>query len=272
VIREQSVDPQWPALVVTGGNLLFEREQLTAGSAAAEKIAANGVLKASQMMGATFAGVGTRDLAAGLAFVKASHQPPAFTWLSLNLVDPQSHKPLFAPMTLHQVGATKIAVLALTDHTALANDSREFLALDWRTALPPVLAEAEQQADFILLLSNYSYSENHEIAKKFSQVALILQTGHVAGNMAPIPISKSLLAQTGIRGKYLGILDIDWHGDSDWNEAGQPLPGKNQKRPVSFYANRFIPLTQSLALAPDVEAVVTKTKRQMEHLRQGQTP
>ncbi|MDR2548888.1 MAG: hypothetical protein LBD10_01585 [Desulfobulbus sp.] len=270
MIREQSNDPQWPTLIVTGGNLLFEREQLTPSSAGTAKIAANGVLQASQKMGATFAGVGTRDLAAGIGLLKASHRPAAFSWLSLNLVDPATHKPLFAPMIQRQVGTTKIAVLALTDHTALSGDTKEFQALDWRTALPPVLAKAEQEADFILLLSNYSFSENQEIAKKSGTIDLILQTGHVAGNMAPIPINKSLLAQTEIRGKYVGIMDIDWHGRAAWSEAGQPVPDKDQ--PVSTYANQFVPLYQSLAVAPDIEAVIKQTKQQIERLRQGQTP
>jgi len=270
LIRERSSDPQWPTLIVTGGNLLFEREHLAPGSEAAANRAASGVLQASRKMGATFAGVGTRDLASGIAFLKSSHQPPAFTWLSLNLVDPVTRKPLFAPMIQAQVGATKIAVLALTDHMAPANETKEFLALDWRTALPPILAKAEQEADFILLLSNYSYSENLEIAKQHGSISLILQTGHVAGNMGPIPINRSLLAQTTIRGKYVGILDIDWQGRTVWSEAGQPLPGK--KGPVSTYANQFVPLTQSLVADPDIEAMVEQTRRQIDRLRQGQNP
>lgn len=269
MIREQSNDPQWPALVVTGGNLLFGREQLTPASAGAATAAANGVLQASRKMGAAFAGVGVRDLAAGSAFLKTSHQPPDFSWLSLNLVDPANREPLFAPMIQCRVGAVKIAILALTDHTALASDATEFLALDWRVSLPPILTKAEQEADFILLLSNYSYSENIEIAWKHGAVDLILQTGHVAGNMQPIPVNRSLLAQTDIRGKYVGILDIDWRGHSVWREAGQPLQGKNAKQPVSTYVNRFIALHQSLSTAPEIDALVQQTQRQIEQLRQA---
>ncbi|MCL2790083.1 MAG: hypothetical protein FWD79_05510 [Desulfobulbus sp.] len=272
MVREQSNDPRRPALVVTGGNLLFEREQLTPSSAGAAKIAANGVLQAIQKMGATFAGVGVRDLAAGSAFLKASHQPPTFSWISLNLVDPTTRKPLFAPMIRCQVGAIRIAVLALTDHTALANDSREFQAVDWRTALPPVLVKAEQEADFILLLSNYPYSENLKIAWAHGSIGLILQTGHVTGNMQPIPVNRSLLAQTDIRGKYVGILDIDWQGRNAWSEVGQPLQGKEKKQPVSTYANRFVALHQSLPAAPEIEALVQQTQRQIERLQQPRTP
>ena len=127
--------------MVTGGNLLFEREQLEGDGATAAKIAARGVLQATQKMGASFVGIGSRDLAAGVAFLKGTHKPPAFSWLALNLVDPDTHAPLFAPMALRQIGGVKIAILALTDHTA-APASKEFQALDWRTALSPVLAKA----------------------------------------------------------------------------------------------------------------------------------
>ena len=270
MIREQSNDPDRPTLVVTGGNLLFDRKPLTPDNEKAATIAANGVLYASRKMGAAFAGVGVYDLAAGSDFLKASHKPPEFNWLSLNLVDPVTRKPLFAPMAQYRVGGVRIAVLALTDHTALTDASKKFLALDWRSSLPPILAKAEQEADFILLLSNYSYSENIEIAWAHGSIGLILQTGHVAGNMQPIPVNRSLLARTDNRGKYVGILDIDWHGRTRWSEAGQPVQGKDKDQPVSTYANRFIALHHALPVDPEIETLVNTTRKQIERLRQMQ--
>lgn len=245
---------------------------MAADDAEKAKIAADGVLQASQKMGATFAGIGARDLAAGSAFLKAFHQPPAFNWLSLNLVDSSTGNPLFAPVIHRQVGGIRIAILALTDHASFPNGSKDFVVLDWRTALPPVLARAEQEADFILLLSNYSFSENQEIARAHSSISLILQAGHVIGNMDPVPINRSLLAQTEIRGKYVGILDIDWHGQTAWAEAGQPAPGREKEQPVSTYANRFIALRQSLAGDPEIEALVGQTQRRIDRQERSQSP
>lgn len=251
--------------MVTGGNLLFEREQLAPEGAEAAKVAADGLLQASRKMGVTFAGIGSRDLAAGIAFLQRSQQPPAFTWLSANLLDPATRKPLF-PVVLHrQVGGVKVAILALTDHTAMPKGADTLLVADWRTVLPDLLAKVEKEADFILVLSNYSFSENQEIARTHSTIDLILQAGHAIGNMNPTPINKALLAQTEIRGKYLGVLDIDWNGHGRWSEGAQ-----STKEPsASTYAHRFIALKQSLISDPEIEALVKQTQRRMDNLQPG---
>ncbi len=165
LIKSLINDPQLPALVVTGGNLLFNMDRLEPGTAETAKIAADGVLQANQKMGATFAGIGAQDLAAGLAFLRQSQKPPAFTWLSLNLVDPASRQPLFTPVLHRQVGGVKIAILALTDHTAFPNGPGEFEVADWRSTLPEALAKMDKDVTCILLLSNYALSENMEIAR-----------------------------------------------------------------------------------------------------------
>jgi len=260
-----------PALVVTGGNLLFERDQLAPEGAEAAKIGAHGVLQATQKMGATFAGIGSRDLAAGIGFLHQSQKPPAFTWLSANLLDPATRKPLFPPLLHRRAGGVKIAILALTDHTAVPKNSEAFLVADWRTSLPAALAKVEKEADFVLLLSNYSFSENQEIARTHGTIDLILQTGHAVGNMTPTPINKALLAQTEIRGKYLGVLDIDWNGHDTWNE-GAPSPQGKQGQPPSTYANRFIALKQSLVSDPEIEVLVKQTQQRIDKLQPGQTP
>ena len=65
LINELQRDTQRPTLVVAGGNLLFPSDRLDTDAVEKAKITAGGVLEATQNMGATFAAVGSRDLAAG---------------------------------------------------------------------------------------------------------------------------------------------------------------------------------------------------------------
>jgi 2',3'-cyclic-nucleotide 2'-phosphodiesterase (5'-nucleotidase family) len=259
-------------LIVTGGNLLFEQEQVRQEGAAQAKAAADGVIQANAKMGITFAGVGVRDLAAGPAFLKGYHKPPAFAWLSLNLVDPATGTPLFTPYLLRQVGGVKIAILAVTDHTPFTTGARDFQVQDWRTSLPSNLTKVVKEVDFVLLLSNYSYTENQEIARKHGSIDLILQAGHAIGNMAPTPVSLALIAQTEIRGKYLGVLDIDWNGHGRWSEAASATKNMEGDRPVSAYTHRFIALKQSLPPDPETETLVKQIQQRIDKLQRGQTP
>jgi 2',3'-cyclic-nucleotide 2'-phosphodiesterase (5'-nucleotidase family) len=271
LIKSLINEQQLPALVITGGNLLFKMDRLEPGTAETAKIAADGVLQANQKMGVTFAGIGAQDLAAGLAFLRQSQKPPAFTWLSLNLVDPASRQPLFTPMLHRQVGNVKIAILAITDHTAFPNEPGDFQVADWRSALPEALAKMDKDVACILLLSNYSLSENMEIARKHSSIDLIFQAGHVIGNMTPTVVNKTLIAQTEIRGKYLGVMDIDWNGQGKWSEGATSPQVREKGQPVSTYANRFIALKQSLVSDPEIEALVRQTQRSIDKLHHGQT-
>ena len=270
LIKGLANDPQFPALVVTGGNLLFPADKLPPDTVETAKIAAEGVLQASQKMGSTFAGIGTRDLAAGITFLKQSQKPPAYTWLSLNIIDPATRKPLFTPVLYRQAGGVKIAILAVTDHTAFANEHGEFQVADWRISLPEALAKAGKEADCVLLLSNYSLAENREIAEKNGSIDIILQAGHAIGNMTPLVVNKALISQTEIRGRYLGVLDIDWNGRGKWNEGNPSSQVREKNQPASIYANRFIALKPSLSNDPEIEALVRQTQQRIDKGQHGQ--
>lgn len=269
LLKKLGTDPGKSTLVVNGGNLLFKTDALEPKTLAATKTAADGIMQATRTMGGTMAGVGTRDLAAGIEFLRHYHTPPAFTWLSLNIVDPATGKPLFAPVLRQEVGGLKVAVLALTDHRALQNRGDTFQALPWRETLPEALARLRQDVDFILLLSNYDLAENQEIARTCTAIDLILQTGHAVGNMSPLQINQTLISQTETRGKYLGVLDIDWNGHGRWHEANSPPPQLKSGLP-STYAHRFIALKLSVPNDPDVEALVQKTQQRLDQLQTKQ--
>jgi 2',3'-cyclic-nucleotide 2'-phosphodiesterase (5'-nucleotidase family) len=246
---------------VESGNLLFAQETLAEHTATGERMTAEAIIRATAAMGGGIAGVGTRDLAAGVAFLQ--HQEPApLTWLSLNLVDPLSRKPLFPQVLFHQAGPLKVALLALTDHGPLAGRTEAVLALPWQDVLPGVLAEIGTQADFVVLLSNYPLAENRTIARNHGAINLILQSGQVMGNLPPMVIHNALIAQTGPRGQYLGVLDLHWNGSGQWTREIVGVPELNPGS-LSTYRNQFIALRTSLRPDPEVEALVQQTQRRI---------
>lgn len=231
------------------------------------KITAAGVLEATQKMGASFAAVGSHELAAGLDWLQQFHKPPTFTWLSVNLVQLNSHKPVFTPVLYRQVDGLTMAILALTDHTVFTEQRGDFLVQDWRDSLPAIMADVAKEADCILLLSNYSYSENQAIARAVPSIDLILQTGHIIGNKEPVPVNNALIAHTEIRGKYLGVLDVDWLKRGAWHERASSSHIKKEQQAATVYSNRFIPLRQSLLADPEIDALVKQTQGRLDQLK-----
>ncbi len=217
--------------MVESGNLLFETDAVPPAELAAARIGAEGIVAAVRQMGVRFAGIGSRDLAGGIALLGKLHRPPDFHWLSLNLVDPATGRPLFTPLVHHQAGGLRLAVLAVTDH---ARPPAGGALLPWRQVLPRAVARVAGRGDFALLLSNYSDAENREIARACPGIDLILQSGHVAGNMRPIIFDRTLLAQTDTRGRHLGVLDLTWREHGPWRGPRPDRPAcPGRSRPPS---------------------------------------
>ena len=149
---------------------------------------------------------------------------PTFTLLSANLVDGKTLQPVFAPYTWSVAGKLRVAVIGLTDDQSVIVEEGVRI-LPWKQVLESTLATVQSEADFILLLSNFSMAENQEIARSYDQIDCILQVGHVLGNKVPMVIKNTLISQTDIRGKYVGVLDIEWNGHRSWQNRDSAYGG-----------------------------------------------
>ncbi len=267
-VHNLTQDAKWPALVLSSGNMLLDKH-FHPEKRREEAIAAEAIVQASRMMGNKIMGVGALDLAGGLSLVRPLQQPPDFTLLSLNVVDPSSHQPIFTPYKIISVNGLRIGILGLTDNTEIGQ-GEGFQVLHWKDSLAPVLDQVRSQADFIILLSNYSMTVNKEIATTFGAIDCILQAGHVMGNFGPIITNKALIVQTNIRGKYLGVLDIDWQGHGKWKNTKDLTPVNHSliSSEPSMVDSSFVPLAQSIPNDPAVMAVVEKAQAQIDTLRQ----
>ena len=250
-LQSQLKDP-W--LIIDSGNMLFPEGKLPPGEAEAMKISAQGVLAANSAMGYRFAGVAANDLAAGPLFLQKI-TVDKFTWLSLNVVS-QNGEQLFSGYTVLSVGPLKVAVLALSDHASVNNGGQGFTVLPWQQVLPQAMNLLRPQADLTILLSNYSMAVNKEIARATPGLDLIFQSGHVMGNMQPIQINNALITQTGVKGKYLGQLDINWLGTGTWQKG-------------STFSHRFIPLSPNMEDEPAIDQIIKKTLQEMKKARKS---
>ena len=164
-------------------------------------------------------GIGAHDLAGGLDFLQELKERHNTTWLSMNLVDPEKKKPIFTPHLITEVGGLKIAVLGLTDDQGEHNEEgKGYTILPWQDILPQTLAKVKKKVDMTLLLSSYSYQINKEIAETVDGLHMILESGHAAPAADPYTIENTLIAQTGTRGKYLGMMQIAWNKAGKWSE------------------------------------------------------
>ena len=209
------------ALVVDAGALLFKGTRLDKGKEEEEKLTAAAIVDAYNVIGCRAVGVTARDLAAGVDYLLELRERSRFSWLSANLVRGRSLRPLFAPYTVIEVAGTRVGVTGLTSPrlAPAALGGGRVSVIDWRQALRRVVEDLRDRADMIIVLSNLPASENRAMAKEFPAVAMIIQAGVATVNSAPRLVENTLIFQTGSRGKYIGVMEVDWKAGGHWGEG-----------------------------------------------------
>lgn len=251
------------------GSLLFPHTLVQAKREEAEKAKANGITAAMQAMNCQAFGIGAHDLAGGLSFLKELQERHKNVWLSMNLVDPEKKKPIFTPYLMTKVGGLKIALLGLTDdqgERSKEGKEKGYAILRWQDVLPKALAEVEKKADMTILLSSYSYQVNKEIAEAVDGIDIILESGHAAPTGEPYKVEGTLIAQTGTRGKYLGMMRIEWNEAGQWTDKSftRIRTDENRLKRVDQQLARIEKSKEKAELANDKEyKELSKEKKQL---------
>ncbi len=171
-----------------------------------------------EAMNCRAAGISSRDLAGGIDLLRElDASSEGMRWLSMNIVGREDSEPLFAPFITQRVGETTIAILGLTNDK-ISLHSNDYTIKPWQDALADVVKKAEKQSDMVILLSSYPDAINEQIARKAAGLDLIFSSGHRPVNQIPKVINNTLLAKTSDRGKYLGVLRINWTGTGIWGQ------------------------------------------------------
>ncbi|RUM40563.1 MAG: hypothetical protein DSY80_10045 [Desulfocapsa sp.] len=179
---------------------------------------ARGIAKAMKAMDCRAVGIASQDLAGGIDALKNIQAEQQLTLLSANLADKTTGQPIFSPFIETRIGSTNIAVLGITDEQALGLVTGNASILPWHDVLPDLLAGISKEADMIILLSSYPETINKKIAQALPTIDMILESSHAPSNQPPRQVDNTLLAKTGSRGKYLGMMRINWTESGHWGQ------------------------------------------------------
>ncbi|MEN8140504.1 MAG: UshA-like (seleno)protein [Thermodesulfobacteriota bacterium] len=214
-------------LLIDGGDLLFTAEKVSNPTRLAqEKITAQAIISAYNILGYEAVAVGRRDLTGGLPFLNELAKAAKFPFLSANLVD-RGGKTIFPASTIINRAGLKVAIMALTSPSAPPRPGYQINK--WQESLPPLVAKLKRKSDILILLSNLKPTINQEIARQHQEIHLIIQSGQGSGKMAPRLVNNSLLSQSGKEGKYIGELKIRWSDSGRWQKKGESLLAKRQE-------------------------------------------
>jgi len=265
-----------PFLILDGGALLFKNTFITASQEVQAKITADGIVKAYNLIGYDAVGVSSRDLAGGIDFLLELASRSDFAWLSANIIDSNSNKPIFKPAVSMNIGARKAAVLGLTDtlHARSESLGPGFKLKSWQQTLPKVIEEMRSTHDFMILLTSVSEKTCREIARAHPEINLIIQAGGTSSNQSPLLLTdNTLLTRTGKQGKYIGIMEVDWQKGGKWDSGQEEklIASRNEIDRLNWQITRHRNRLESKELHQKLEnrrlEVNTEVKRLEQELR-----
>ena len=191
---------------------------------------AEGIGRAMAAMHIGAIGVSPFDLAAGADFLNDLGRKNKLPLLSANLFPAHGTNPLFRPYILRKTGNMTIAVIGLTGKPQQEQAQEKFHILPWTQTLPGIMDEVTHKADLVILLSSYAQKTNEKIAERYKDINIIFEAGQGGGNQMPININNTLLCRVTAKGKYVGVMQIDWNSSKTWGDNSPDRLKKSTNR------------------------------------------
>ncbi len=226
-----------------GGALFFKSRGSSATQLQRTEIMAESIIKSMEKMGYAAAGIAKQDMAAGFEFLLSIQKESSVQLVSANILKKDSGAAYFTSHIIHNAGSLKVAIIGITDHSIKlrASEEKDFIITPWHEVLGNDLKDVEPSADLIILLSSYPYKTNEKIAQQFSNIDIIVQSGHSKRGLIPKKINNTLITQVEGQGKYLGHMSLSIHPDSKWGDSyqGQVQQVQNELDRIDWQLNRL---------------------------------
>lgn len=201
-------------LILDSGDLLFKRLSNPIQENELKRVAekAHLIIESFNMMGYDAVGIGDDDLNLGKEFLLGLSKKANFPFLSSNILDETSGKPLFQPYLIKTINGLRIGIFSLFSPDNFVNQSdfrRNGLAFQPHIeSAQTMVKELQPKTDLIILLSHLGYPKDIQLAQTVSGIHLIAGS-HTGINLVhPSVLKNTLIFQTAPRGMYVGRLDL----------------------------------------------------------------
>jgi 2',3'-cyclic-nucleotide 2'-phosphodiesterase (5'-nucleotidase family) len=163
-------------------------------------------------MGYHAIGIGDDDLSLGKKFLIDLSKGSRIPFLSSNVIDEDSGKPLFQRYLIREVNGLKVGIFSLLsqDVFLIPSDPRKMglIIRDPVETAQEMIRELGPRTDLIILLSHLSYPKDVELVQKISGIHIIVGS-HTGNHLSNPPVIKNtIVLQTASQGKYAGRLDV----------------------------------------------------------------
>jgi 2',3'-cyclic-nucleotide 2'-phosphodiesterase (5'-nucleotidase family) len=170
------------------------------------------VIESFNLMGYDAVGIGEDDLILGKEFLLEASKKASFPFISSNLFDEASGKPLFQSSLIKETHGLRIGIFGLFSPEFFKGPSdprRKGLSIRSPIETAQALVkELKPKTDLIILLSHLGYAKDIELAQTVEGINIIVG-GHTGINLIyPVVIKNTVIVQTASRGMFGARLDL----------------------------------------------------------------
>ena len=192
------------------------------------------IIRALNKMGCDVINVGYSDLAMGKDFLLERQKTANFPFISANLVDKKTGKPLFKPYVIKQINGLKVGIFGL-----ITSKTRIYQVLGNVSVKQPIEAAGEAikqlkgKCDIIVGLVHLETQEDVKLAQEVEGINFIINGYRKSPRFRPgktkstetssTKVNSTVILGSNNKGRYLGRLDITTVDDqfadySDYSE------------------------------------------------------
>ena len=192
-------------LVLDAGNLFFKERPGTSIEQKEYLLKSEYILEAYRQIGCDAFNVGETDLFFGPAHLQELKKKALFPFVSANLLDKKSGKPLFEPFIIKEVAGTKAGIIGLFSNTCRIDPS--LVAGDPVAAANKIVTDIRPRVTMLIVLSNLGLEQDRVLARQVPGIDLIIGGRATARLPGPVKEGKTMIVQAYNRGQYLGKLE-----------------------------------------------------------------
>jgi len=195
-------------LLLDAGDLFFKKFHVSHPENERERLEEKAylILKSVERMGYHAIGIGDDDLSLGKKFLIDLSKTSNITFLSSNVIDEDSGKPLFQRYVIKEVNGLKVGIFSLLSQDVFLglSDPRKkgLIIRDLVETAQEMVRELWPQTDLIILLSHLSYPKDVELAQKIQGIHIIVGS-HTGVDLTNPPVIKNtVIVQNSSKGMY----------------------------------------------------------------------
>ena len=239
-------------------------------------------IEAFNIIGCDALNVGDNDLAEGKEYLLKRAEESNFPFISANLIDTASGKPLFEPYMIKEVDGLRVGIFGLVTHRAKL-DNPDLLIDDPFETARRVVSELKEKCDLVIALTHLGVNDDKKLAQQVPGINIIVG-GHSSAKLeTPLRVNDTIILQAYLQGRYLGRLDLTIrNGSLDFFDAmsvsipqnildpegGQATAGvsdvsqeQEQNAERSQYINTLVIMDGNVEDDPEVQELVDEYKK-----------